>query len=297
MRLQRLACFLLTTVLLVAVSGCASDNVVFLTKTSFGIDVSSEPAGVNIGYDRFEGYVGPRFDSGAVPPVAASFETNGKLFDRAIRQVYATGEAARVVTSAGKAASAPDMKGTHKVMIFSTGTALGLKLGFGSTGATDMFTLGYKRREASVIPITNGTFSAVVATLQNDVSAGSRADTEFGVQQYFATGEAAVSVAGLREVKGLFMRRFEALDQSRGALSAASCLAALPDADLPRVWANGETNKLLGGPTAAAALRGKPTAEARAIYISTIATPDENNRQWTSSLEKHQNFVCALAGR
>jgi len=270
---------------------------VFLTKTSLGIEVSSEPATANIGYDRFEGYVGPRFDTGAVPPVAASFETNGKLLGREIRQVYATGNAALVVTSAADAASAPELRGTHKVMFFSTGTTLGLKLGFGSTGATDMFTLGYKRREASVIPITDGVFPSVIATLQNDVTADSRTDADFGVQQYFATGDAAVSVAGMREVQGLFKRRFEALDQSRGALSAASCLAALPDAELPKIWANGERNHLLAGSTAASVLAGKPAAEARALYITTIAIPDEKNKDWTSDLQRHKDFVCALAGR
>ena len=278
-------------------AGCASQNVVFLTKTSFGVDVSTEPATASIGYDRFEGYVGPRYDNGAVPPVAASFETNGQLLGRAIRQIYATGEAARVVTSAGTAATAPQLSGTHKVMFFSTATTLGLKLGFGSTGATDTLTFGYKRREASVIPITDGQFPAVVATLQNDVSADARTNTEFGVQQYFATGDAAVSVAGLRQVKTMFQRRFEALDQSRGALSAASCLAALSDADLDRVWANADKNKLLKSPLTLAVLKGKPAAQARDVYITQLATPDEANRDWTDSLQRHKDFVCALADR
>lgn len=60
---------------------------------------------------------------------------------------------------------------------------------------------------------------AVLATLQSDVQAGSRSNAQFGVQQDFATGDAAVSVAGMREVEVLFERRFEALEQSRGALA------------------------------------------------------------------------------
>ena len=287
----------LAAVLLMGLSGCASDKVVFLTKTSFGIDISTVPSAVNIGYDRFEGYVGPRYDTGAVPPVAASFETNGKLFDRAVRQVYATGEAARVVTAVGAAASAPQLSGTHKVMVFRTGTTLGLKLGFGASGTTDVFTFGYKRREASVIPITNGQFPAVLATLQNDVEAGSRTDTQFGVQQYFATGDAAVSVAGMREVKVLFKRRFEELEQSRGALSTVSCLAALKDTDLPRVLAHAQRVKLLVAPNTPEFLAAKPAAEARDIYTSTLATPGEQPEAWIAGLQKHRDFVCALAGR
>ncbi|RTL39339.1 MAG: hypothetical protein EKK53_17385 [Burkholderiales bacterium] len=287
---------LLTSAALLA--GCAnSQNVVFLTKTSMGIDVSTEPSSASIGYDRFEGYVGPRFDNGAVPPVAASFETNGQLFGRAVRQVYATGEAARVVTSAGSAAPAPAPTGDHKVMFFSTATTVGLKLGFGSTGSTDNFTFGYKRREASVIPITQGQFPAVVATIQNDVTADTRTGTEFGVQQYFATGDAAVAVAGLRPVKGMFLRRFDALDQSRHALAAASCLAALGDGDLPRVWDNADRRKLLKAPLDASVLKSRPAAQARDLYITALATPNEADQDWTDALGRHKDFVCALAGR
>lgn len=279
-------------------AGCANNqHVVFITKTSLGIDVSTEPSSASIGYDRFEGYVGPRFDNGAVPPVAASFETNGQLLGRAVRQVYATGEAARVVTSAGNPASSPLPSGPHQVMFFSTATTVGLKLGFGSTGATDNFTFGYKRREASVIPVTDGHFPAVLATIQNDVTADTRSGTEFGVQQYFATGDAAVSVAGMRQVKGMFQRRFEALDQSRHALSAASCLNALADADLPRVWEHAERHKMLKPPLNAAALKAKTAPQARDLYITALATPDESDKAWTDNLGRHKDFVCALAGR
>lgn len=279
-------------------TGCAnSQNVVFLTKTSLGIDVSTEPSSASIGYDRFEGYVGPRFDNGAVPPVAASFETNGQLFGRAVRQVYATGEAARVVTSAGSPVASPSPSGEHKVMFFSTATTLGLKLGFGSTGSTDNFTFGYKRREASVIPVTNGQFPAVLATIQSDVTADTRTGTAFGVQQYFATGDAAVSVAGLRPVRGMFQRRFEALEQSRHALAAASCLSALGDGDLSRVWDNAERRNLLKAPLDAATLKAKPSAQARDLYITALATPDESDPAWTEALARHREFVCALAGR
>jgi len=297
MQRRLLRAILSTAVLVTGITGCASDKVVFLTKTSFGIDVSSEPSGVNLGYDRFEGYVGPRFDTGAVPPVAASFETNGKLFDRAVRQIYATGDAARVVTSTGTVAPSPPLTGSHKVMMFSTGTTVGLKIGFGATGATDMFTLGYKRREASVIPVTEGQFPAVIAALQNDIEAGSRTGTEFGVQQYFATGEAAVSIAGWRVIQDQFRRRIAALEQSRSALSTASCLAALKDDELPRVWAHAERVKLLEAPNSAAFLSGKPAAVARDIYLTAIATPDAQSEAWTLGLQKHRDFVCALAGR
>lgn len=297
MKFRKLLSVLSSVCAVLAITGCASENVVFITKTSFGIDVSSEPSSVNLGYDRFEGYIGPRFESGAVPAVAASFETNGKLFDRVVKQVYATGEAARVVTSAGLPNSSPQLSGSHKVMMFSTGTTTGLKIGFGASGATDVFTLGYKRREASVIPITNGQFPSVLASLQTDVDASSRAETGFGVHQYFATGEAAVSVAGFRDVKKQFNRRLVALDESRSALNTVSCLAALKDSDLPRVWSHAEQVKLLGSANSTAVLQSKPVAEARDLYITSISIPGSDAVAWLSGLQMHRDFVCALAGR
>lgn len=292
---HRLACCLLAAV----GAGCASDSVVFVTKTSLGVDVSAQPPAAHIGYDRFEGYIGPRFDNGAVPPVAANFETNGQLLDRAVRQVYATGQAARVVTgAAGTAASAPQLAGGHKVMSFSTGTTVGLKLGFGSAAA-DSLTFGYKRREVSVIPLTNGSFPSVLATLENEYKAADRAQSEFGVQQYFATGEAAESLAARKEVKSLFARRFADLDQARGALAATNCVLALPDADLARAWAHAERQKLIGvaGTPTAAQLAASGPAAGRAHYASTLAVPDPTSPDRTGRLTSHMQFVCALAGR
>jgi len=287
--------------LAVLLSGCAStDSVTFLTKTSLGVDVSSQPAAAQIGYDRFEGYIGPRFDNGAVPPVVASFETNGQLLDRQVRQVYATGRAAEIATlaSAGNNQQSKPLEGRHQVMFFSTGTTVGLKLGFGST-ATDAFTFGYKRREISVIPITQGQFPSVLATLQNDVEGSTRDKAGLGVTQYFATGVAADAMAAQPTVRSLLTSRFEALDQSRSALSILSCVSALPDVDLPRVWANAEVLKLFAGDTATVttALRTKPAADARAIYASHVSRDNEIDAKRSELLRRHRDFVCAYAGR
>jgi hypothetical protein len=284
---------------LAGLAGCSSSNVMFVTKTSFGIDVTTQPMAANIGYDRFEGYFGPRFDTGAVPPVAANFETNGELLGRAVRQVYATGEAARMATRAASApASSPELSGKHKVMAFNTGTTIGLKLGFG-VAATDTLTFGYKRSEASIIPVTNGVFPAVLATLENEHAAKDRESTEFKVQQYFATGDAAVALAQRDAVRGLFSRRFEELVQARGALTLASCVLAVPDADLPRVWDHAAKFKLIGGtgqPTADQ-LKGKAATAAREHYVAVVSVPDAGDATYASRLDQHSRFVCGLAGR
>ena len=47
---------------LLLLTGCASrlDTVVFVTKTSLGVDVEQTPPTASIAYDRVEGYFGPR---------------------------------------------------------------------------------------------------------------------------------------------------------------------------------------------------------------------------------------------
>jgi hypothetical protein len=93
----------LTTGVLLAMAGCAStDHVLFVTKTSIGIDFDAKPATASIAYDRIEGYVAPRYANGEIPPVVASVKSDGAIFKPAMRQVYATGDAA-VIATGGKA--------------------------------------------------------------------------------------------------------------------------------------------------------------------------------------------------
>lgn len=292
----------LTLILGGMLGGCANTNeqVLFLTKTSLGVEVTAQPNSASIGYDRFEGYIGPRFENGAVPPVAASFETNGQLLGRKIRQLYATGPAALVVSGV-KPVTDPDapLTGAHKVMLFSTGTTVGLKIGFAATGATDVFTLGYKRREISIIPITEKQFPSVLATIQTDVKADAKANAEFGVGQYFATGRAATAVAGKSHVKQLFDRRLEEIAQGASALAALTCLADLPDADLARVFTHAEATKVFAAdrPSLPADLKAMPAATARSTYTRYVALIDAQSEERSVLLERHRHFVCGLAGR
>jgi hypothetical protein len=201
-----------TVVLCLLLSACASpkDTVVFVTHTSLGVDVENAPPSASFGYGRVEGYFGHRFEDGNVPPVAGSFSTNGGIFDRKVQQVYATGPAALIVTN--DAASSPGAErsysGDHKPMFFATSTTLGFRVVFGE--AMNSMTLGYKRKEASIIPLvatstaagTNAvTFPSVIASVGGDVAAGQPNSTTFAVSQYFATGVAAENVAGYDSVR------------------------------------------------------------------------------------------------
>lgn len=287
-------------------SGCASgpEHVLFVTKTSLGIDVATEPSGATIGYDRIEGYIGPRFDNGGVPPVAASFQTNGQLLSREVRTIYATGAAAKIVTgSQGTPPVAGKLEGAPRRMFFSTGTTVGLKVGFGATATTE-FAFGYKRRELSVIPMpADGEFPSVLASLQNDVTAASASSTDFAVTQYFATGDAAVQVASDPATKELFRRRVaQALAQSTDALRALNCLSAVPDEQLGLVWRNVKARELFKPDLEDAdfdklfAADARPAA-ARSSYTRYLSLIDQKSEGRTLKLAEHRGFVCGLAGR
>ena len=147
-------------------SGCVSPNTtaLFVTKTSLGLDVDMTPATASIAYDRKEGYLGPRYENGAVPPVIASVSTNGNLLGRDVKQYYATGNAANLLAghpvTAGNRVSGERMIGPSAPMFFGTETTVGIKIGF-TTQVPDSFTFGYKRKEYSLIPLgSNGPANA-----------------------------------------------------------------------------------------------------------------------------------------
>lgn len=295
--------------LAIALAGCASrpDTVVFVTKSSLGLDVEQTPPSASIAYDRVEGYFGPRYESGAVAPVVAVFMTNGQLLDRRVKQLYATGDAARTLLApAEPVASDPKQEGDFKPMFFGTSTTVGLKIGYEAGGSTSTFTLGYKRKELSVIPVNEGRFPAVLATLQTDVDARGATGSSFGAGQLFATGAAATALAARQDVREIFIDKAEAaLDdyrseerqQSRHALVTLGCLAALPDAKLPAVWRNAEALGVLDKEAGVGTFASLGPDAARERYTSHLALLDADSADATTRLSLHRQYVCGLAGR
>lgn len=111
--LLRIRVLFLGAVCLGGLAGCSvtKDNAVFVTKTSFTLlDLDATPGGVSVAYDRTEGYAGPRFANGSVFPVVSYIAISGKGLERDVNQVYATGSAARIVTTQPKDLAAPDGK-------------------------------------------------------------------------------------------------------------------------------------------------------------------------------------------
>lgn len=163
-------------VLALMLGACASprENAIFVTKTSLSVmDMESMPVSVTVAFDRTEGYVGPRFNDGRVYPVVGYLEATGEGLSRDVKQTYATGCAAKMLTKQ-QAPSAPDCppitpsatQEKQPVMFFATSTTLGLKIALQAASVVpESFTFGYKRKEASIIPVDENRQPSVLASL------------------------------------------------------------------------------------------------------------------------------------
>ena len=212
---------------MLVLAGCATtDAVLFVTKTSLGIDFDAKPAAASIAYDRTEGYIAPSYANGEIPPVVASIKSDAKIFNPKIRQIYATGDAAVIAVSKNSEATLKildpnykkQLKGEKKLMFFGTSTTTGLKVGFTSY-APDSFVFGFKRKEYSFIPLgkhtedgnTYDVYPSVLASIDTDATAGraneegaASGDTSLSNSQFFATGRAARELAANPAISDAF---------------------------------------------------------------------------------------------
>jgi hypothetical protein len=152
---------LMAIVCLGLATGCAKpDTVLFVTKTSISVlDADTTPPEVSIAYNRTEGYIGPRYENGAVPPVYGSIESDAAIINPKVRQLYATGDAAQIITKGEVSQCYNELEGDPKLIFFGTTTNMGLKITFGATGAANgialpnSFNFGFRRKEFSLIPL------------------------------------------------------------------------------------------------------------------------------------------------
>ncbi len=323
---------LLAAALMLAACASPSDSVYFITKTSTSIvDADTVPAGISIGYDRVEGYAGPRYADGSVFPVASSIESKGTGPGREVRQVFATGEAALIVTEQSDKANTADGKAplaevsnqasqnqreARKAVFFGTTTSVGLKLCFEPTSPVpNAFTLGYKRKELAVIPVDQllqntsvlGSFTNHSGVAQAAAGAASGAATtlRFDVQQYFATGKAAEQLAALKVIRDQFqdkaqqamggVAKFREQEASQGrlALDALVCANKLFDTRFERVLANAEALNMFGPLGGVAAIRAAAgDAARRQKYISFMSLLDVSDTEAAERLRLHKATLC-----
>ncbi|WP_162917211.1 hypothetical protein [Dongia deserti] len=221
-------------------AGCAgTDHVLFVTTTTIGIDADSKPPNANIGYDRYEGYIGPAYSTGAIPPVVAKIESNLSIFSPEVRQLYATGDASKLVTAEKvgdvKLDEKPMYTDSRKLAVFGTGSHIGLKVTF--TGEVpDSISFGYKRKEYSFIPLGSeepagggravDKYASVLAAIDMGVKVPTFQSTGLGVSQFFATGDAAENLARRAEIQNRFLLEAEE------AIKRTSCEAEPDDATM-----------------------------------------------------------------
>lgn len=84
------------------VSGCSVfDGLIFVTKSSIGLDMDSIPPATDLSVDRQEGVLSPTFEGGQTPPIMGSFKSSTnpflRFFGMGIATTYATGDAAVVM--------------------------------------------------------------------------------------------------------------------------------------------------------------------------------------------------------
>lgn len=310
---ERAAAVLLAA-LSVSLAGCATQNAVFVTKTSLSVvDIDTTPASVSFAHDRVEGYFGPRFNNGQVYPVTGYYYAEGSGLTRNVRQVFAGGAAATIVLektpTPAAVASCGDGR-NHPPLLFVTGTTLGVKLGFAEgTPVPTSFVFGFRRKEAATVPVSISCQPSVLASIDSDAQARAQpTDPKLGAsaQQYFATGAAADALAADPTIQRIFRREavkavgpvaeFNQLlaEHSKLTLDILSCASKLPEAGFDRAVTNADELGLFPHPADAARIRAVADPNERLKrYIGLLPLRNGDQEPRTAALTVHKARVCA----
>jgi hypothetical protein len=185
---------------------------------------------------------------------------------------------------------------------------VGLKLGFGAT-SIENFTLGFKRKEISILPQEEHetVIPSVLANFDSSLDVNTLWGSSLKIDQFFATGDAADGLAANNpEIRRAFQHKAETAlgeyreherNQRRYALSALACLSRLNDTQTPQVWANAKALDLFAE-TVTDELKAAPSESAkRVVYTREIGLVDPNSKTHTGLMLGHQVYVCELAKR
>lgn len=314
--------------IVVLAAGCTnSDKAIFVTSTSLALlEGDTKPAGASMAYKRVEGYLGPNNADGTAPPVIASIQSEGNFFKPKIRQLYATGAAAKAASS-GKDCDTPEgVDGQErKYMFFGTSTATGISVGTTSNVMNvDSFVFGFKRKELSVIPLVkkadglNYIYPSVLASIDTTgelVDKSRKDNMALKNNQVFATGEAACHMAKL--LSGEFIDRMRlSVDEQQRIKSAEvlNCYSRVRLADRPLVWSDADFMKLYHeseseagtmltelkkyyaeAVTDGSVVDANKLFQADSIYTTSVFVTDSDDTSRLPSLVEHSNFICGLA--
>jgi hypothetical protein len=223
--------------LLPLLAGC-TDTATFVTSTSVGINANVQTEQAHIGYARAELFQGPDYpDVGDTPQVVGYLGSDLAIFTPHIRQLYATGDAAGLITAPNDPLACPatgetqvngqptmcaeraeTLAGERRPLVFGTGTLVGLQLGF-TGNAPSSIKFGYDREELSVIPLhrlapkvadpskatdPSDKYSSVLGSINLALGTPNLAGTDLKLEQFFATGAAARNLAKRPEIRQMF---------------------------------------------------------------------------------------------
>src|SRR5260370_5933678 len=133
--------WIMAALMLQSLEAC-TDTATFVTATDIGINADANTEQVHIGYARTELFQGPNYpDVGDAPSAVGFLGSDLEVFSPKIRQLYATGEAANLVTMpnepkpcpespSASRSDTPDMcaeqtaslAGERRALVFSTAT-------------------------------------------------------------------------------------------------------------------------------------------------------------------------------
>ena len=213
--------------------GLGKESILFITKTSMGVDIDTKPPTIDIGYARKEGTLAPVLGEGEVLPQMASFTSNVGIINTAIGQSFAVGNAAKLMTKYFGTSLRPNVdadtlteeveqnstiKGNlshSKRYFFGTDTSFALRITFGleTGGYPDSFSLGYKRKELAYVPLgenNNETgLPSLLATATLQSSQPGFAEGEVRYTQFYATGTSANYLAAHPDIRNIMMERID----------------------------------------------------------------------------------------
>lgn len=216
-----------------ALLGACSDYATFVTSTDLGINLDAATQQLNIGYVRAELFHGPGYPSeGSAPSAVGYINSNLTPFAPTIKQLYATGTAAELVTQNQEPKLTPEssdkLEGQRRPFFFGTGTNFGLKVGFAGDVPSSV-RLGYNREEISIIPMQRtdpasgqpDKYASVLAAINMDNTIAGAKGTSIKPTQFFATGAAARNLAKRADIREYFGL------QAKTAVKNATSLEAL----------------------------------------------------------------------
>jgi hypothetical protein len=229
--------------------GCDINYATFVTSTHLGIKADVKTEQIAIGIGRTDVFVGPGYpEKGTAPSVFGYLKSNAEVFSPQVTQLYATGAAADAVTQQN-APSQPvnstpsDLSGVRRPLVFGTNTDIGLKVGF-VANAPSIIDFGYNREELSIIPLQpnlaqtgKDIYAPVLAALTLNVAANTPTSSSLALGQFFATGTAAINLAGNDKIKKIFTEA--ARDQVNQASLEAARKALITRISLVQTYLDG----------------------------------------------------------